>query len=165
MLPASAFIVQTEAVVPESICRHEINLQVQRPGEMWRPVAFLAGWRAGSSSLGTVMALSPGGKRIAAAMWDQLLIWTVDVDVLYHHGLQQYFPVRDFNKRKGIGRLRPTRLSTEGIGVIYALRFVSQFSLFASTERGLVQWDMRVMSRGERQVLSLDQEAVPTGIE
>lgn len=105
------------------------------------------------------MAISPGGNRIAAATWDRLLIWTLDGDLLHQGGLQHYFPVRDYNAKKGFGRLRPTKLSTEGIGVIYGLRWASETSLFANTELGLVQWDMGILSTGERQTLSLDQEA------
>lgn len=159
VLPASAFIVQSDYAVSTPICHHSVDLDGARSRVEWKLVAFLAGWRLGASSLGTVMAISPSGNRIAAATWDRLLIWTLDADLLHQGGLQHYFPVRDYNAKKGFGRLRPTKLSMEDIGVIYSLRWASETSLFASTEHGLVQWDMGILNSGERQILSLDQQA------
>ena len=154
----SAFILVSDYVLPRAHCQHAVDLDGARSRNDWAFVAHLAGWRLGRSSLGTVMAVSPGGNRIAAATWDRLLIWTLDGDLLNHRGLQQYFPERDFNATTRVGRLRPTRLSTDG--VIHSLRWASETSLFADTETGLVQWDMRISSKGQRYSLSLDQEAM-----
>ena len=159
--PASAFILATQYYLPVAQCPHSVDLDRGRNRVDWILVAFLAGWRLGSSSLGTVMAVSPGGNGIAAAMWDLLLIWTLDGDLLQNRTLRRYFPVRDYNLKRSIGRLRPTKLSTDGIGVIYSLRWASETSLFADTEVGLVQWDMSITSTGQRQTLSLDQQARP----
>lgn len=154
--PASAFILVLEYDLLMLHCPHSVDLDRGRNRPGWTLVAFLAGWRLGNSSLGTVMAVSPGGNRVAAATWDRLLIWTLDGDLLHSQGLRHYFPVRDYNLRRGFGRLRPTKLSTDGIGVIYSLRWASETSLFADTEVGLVQWDMSITSTGQRQTLSLD---------
>lgn len=159
--PASAFILASQYHLPMADCPHSVDLDRGRNRVDWILVAFLAGWRLGRSSLGTVMAVSPGGNGVAAATWDLLLIWTLDGDLLQNGTLRHYFPVRDYDLKRSIGRLRPTKLSTDGIGVIYSLRWASETSLFADTEVGLVQWDMSITSTGQRQTLSLDQEARP----
>lgn len=156
---AIAFILVSGYHVPTSICHHRVHLEATRSHVGWTPVALLAGWRLGGSSLGTVMAVSPAGNRIAAATWDRLLIWTFDGDLLRPGELQRYFPVRDYDATAGLGQLRPTKLSTDSAGVIYDLRWASESRLFANTPAGLVEWDMSISSTGQRQTLSLDQEA------
>lgn len=158
-LPVRAFVFSSEYALPTAQCPHSVDLDGAQSRLDWCLVAGLGGWHRGRSSLGTVMAVSPGGSRIAAATWDHLLIWTLDGEVLQRGTLRQYFPVCDYSESKRCGLLRPTKLSTDGIGVIYSLRWASEVSLFADTELGLVQWDMGITSTGQRQTLSLDQEA------
>lgn len=125
----------------------------------WKAVALLAGCRSGSSSLGTIMAISPKGNRIAAADWDRVLIWAFDCNMLLQDELEYYFPPRDYNVKKRIGQLRPTSLSTAGVGVIFHMLWVTESNLFAITEHGLMQWDLGCLSKGEQHHLSLDSEA------
>ncbi len=157
-LPAAAFIIRWDDKIRPRACSHEVDLDRGGRPTHWIPVAFLVGWRRGISSLGTVMAISPGGTCIATATWNRLLIWTLDAELLDQGPMLHYFPDRDYdeNERMGVGQLRPTQLSTAGVGVIYRLRWASEVSLFASTEHGLVQWDMGIFSSGKRQTLSLD---------
>lgn len=156
---SNVFIVQTERDFPQSQCKHTVELEKGRRSTNWKALALLAGWRQSTSSLGTVMAISPGGGRIAAATWSQLLVWTFDPGLLHQGSLQHYFPEHDYNSKKGIGRLRPTKLSTEG--VIHNMLWVDETNLYATTDQGLVKWDMGHLSDGERENLSLAYDAWP----
>ncbi|MCJ1463177.1 hypothetical protein MMC07_001782 [Pseudocyphellaria aurata] len=158
-LRSNVFIVQTDRDVPESQCKHMVDLEKGRRSTNWKAVALLAGCGRGTSSLGTVMAISPGGGRIAVATWDRVLVWTFDPSLLHEGSLEHYFPERDYNPKKGIGRLRPTKLSTEG--VIHSMLWVDETNLYATTDKGLVQWDMGHWSDGEREDLSLAYDAWP----
>lgn len=161
---SNVFIVQTERDVPLLQCQHEVNLEKGRRGTNWRALALLAGWRPSTSSLGTVMAISPGGGRIAAATWSRVLVWAFHPTLLHQGMLQHYFPARDYNPRKDVGRLRPIKLSTEG--VIHNMLWADESKLYATTDRGLVRWDMGHLCVGEREDLSLAYDAWPeTAIE
>lgn len=138
-------------------CNHEIDLQIGIKCGHWKAVAFLAGLKQSNSSLGIVMAISPGGSRIAAASWDCVLIWTFDPFLLHLNSVRHdrgYFPIRDYNPTKKIGRLRPIKLPSRG--VVYGMRWTSERVLFATTDHGIIQWDMRCTSMGQHEDLSLD---------
>lgn len=105
------------------------------------------------SSLGTVVAISPKGTRLAAATWSRVLMWSFSPGLLLQDELQHYFPMRDFNLRKGFGRLRPTILSS--VGVVYGMQFTDETHLYATTDQGLVKWDIGHLSDGRREHLSL----------
>lgn len=109
------------------------------------------------SSLGTVVAISPKGTKLAAATWSRVLMWSFSPKLLVQGGLQHYFPIRDFNLRKGFGRLRPTLLSSEG--VVHNMQFTDETHLYATTDRGLVRWDVGHLSEGRRENLSLRFDA------
>lgn len=155
-----AFILEMSRASSELNCSHTVDLERGRRTTDWNPIAFLAGWRdGGSSSLGSVMATSQCGGRIAAATWTEIRVWTFNPDILLQGHKEQYFPPRDYNMRKGIGRLRPTILSNEG--VVYKMMWVGENNLFATTDRGLVQWDMSALAEGEKDDLSLAHDAWP----
>lgn len=155
-----AFILEMSRASLELNCSHTVDLERGRRTTDWNPIAFLAGWRdGGSSSLGSVMATSQGGGRIAAATWTEIRIWTFHPTILHQGHKEQYFPPRDYNTRKGIGRLRPTVLSNEG--VVYKMIWVGENYLYATTDRGLVQWDMSALAEGEKYNLSLAHDAWP----
>lgn len=67
--------------------------------------------------------------------------------------------MRDYNERKGFGRLRPTLLHSEG--VIHNMLWTNETQLYATTDEGLVKWDISHMSDGEREDLSLAYDAWP----
>ncbi len=154
-----AFIVQAESHSPSTSCSHIVDLESGRRNSSWKAIALLAGWRQGTSSLGTVMAVSPGGSSIASATWSRVLVWTFNPRLLHQGELQHYFPVHDYNSKKGIGRLRPFLLKPAG--VVYNMLWISETILYATTDHGLVKWDMGNMSVGEREELSLSFDAWP----
>lgn len=154
-----AFIVQAESHSPSTICSHIFDLESGRRNSSWKAIALLAGWRQGTSSLGTVMAISPGGSSIASATWSRVLVWTFNPRLLHQGELQHYFPVHDYNSKKGIGRLRPFLLKP--VGVVYNMLWIGETVLYATTDHGLVKWDMGNMSVGENEDLSLAFDAWP----
>ena len=155
----NAFVVHAEAFTPSNSCPHEVDLESGRGNPQWKALALLAGWRRGTSSLGTVMAISPGGSSIASATWSRVLVWTFNPRLLHQGDLQHYFPVHDYNVKKGIGRLRPFML--KAMGVVHGMLWISDTILYATTDQGLVKWDMGKMSYGEEEDLSLAFDAWP----
>lgn len=155
-----AFIMVMSRASSELNCSHTVDLERGRRSTDWNAIALLGGWRdGGSSSLGSVMATSQGGGRIAAATWTEIRVWTFHPTILHQGNKEQYFPPRDYNARKGIGRLRPVVLSNEG--VVYKLMWVGENNLYATTDRGLVQWDMSASAEGEKDDMSLAHDAWP----
>lgn len=155
-----AFIVQTELDRPSASCDHTTELEYgRRLGFQWSAIAFLAGWRDGHSSLGTVMAISPGGRRIATADWSNVLVWSIEPDMLHQGALETYFPKHDWSAQKNIGRLRPVKLPS--VGVVHNMLWVNEAKLYAMTDRGLVKWNVGHMCSGDREYLSMDYDAWP----
>lgn len=111
-------------------------------------VALLAGWKPVDSTLGAPLAVSSDSRRIAAAMWDQVLIWTLCPERLCHGPFQAYFPARDYNTRKGIGRLRPVQLPSQG--VVHKLHWLDRENLVGVTDRGIAQWYIGPHATGKR---------------
>ena len=144
-----AFIMQAYADVPARSCGHEIALHDGRKLTRWNPVALLAGWREGTSSLGTVVAISPNGTKVAAATWSRVLMWSLHPKLLHQGERHHYFPIRDYNGQKGFGRLRPTLLSVQG--VVHKMLWADETHLYATTDQGLVKWDMEPASNCKRQ--------------
>ena len=154
------FIVHAESYLPVGSCDHNMHLDKGRRSSSWRALALLAGFRQCClSSLGTIIAISPRGTRIAAANWSRVLFWSVNPEMLDQGDLQHYFPACDFNMIKGIGRLRPTLLPSEG--VVHKLLWTNETQLYASTDQGLAEWDIGHMSKGRREYLSLAYDVWP----
>ena len=153
----SAFVVQCIVDSPPVMCTHSVHLEAGRRSSSWKPLALLAGYRQGTSSLGTIMAISPSSTHIAAATWTRVLIWSLDPTLLHQGGLEHYFPHVDYNVRKQLGRLRPVRLKPEG--VVHKLCWVGDTTLYAVTDEGLVRWDCGHLSEGSREVLTLQYDA------
>ena len=154
-----AFIVQADMHVPSSNCAHRVHLDNGRLLDMWTSVGLLAGWRQGTSSLGTVLAISPQGGRIAAATWSRVLVWSFDARLLHQGELQHYYPTRDYNEGKKLGRIRPTLLPSAGI--VHNMLWIDQTQLYATTDQGLIRWDIGPMSDGEKEELTLTYDAWP----
>ena len=153
------FIVQADAIVLSADCEHRSNPEEGRKAHSWTALALLAGYRQGTSSLGTVIAISPGGTRIAAATWSRVLVWSFSPKLLHQGELQHYFPKHDYNSRKGFGRLRPTLLPSQG--VVHSMLWTNETQLYATTDQGLAKWDIGHRSEGEREHLSLAYDAWP----
>ena len=129
------FIMQAEEFESAWECNHSLSYDSGRSSHLrWKPVALLAGYRQGDSTLGTVAATSPGGTRIAAAIWNQVYLWSFDPNLLLDGDLHLYFPGHDYNTRKGFGRLRPTLLSPAQ-GVVHSILWTNERILFAITVR------------------------------
>ena len=151
------FVVHAQSYLSFNSCCHNIHLDKGRMRHStWRALALLAGFKQCPSSLGTVIAVSPDGTRIAAAFWARVLVWSLDPKLLDQGELQHYFPARDYNLRKGIGRLRPTLLSSEG--VVYKMLWTNETQLYATTDQGLAKWNIGHMSEGRRENLSLEYD-------
>ena len=155
----NAFVVQADCDTEAAHCNHRVRLDYGRRLTSWKAVALLAGWRQSISSLGTILAISPDGTKVAAADWSRLLIWSLDPKLLHQGELQHYFPIRDYNEGKGFGRLRPTLLLSED--VVYNMMWINETCLYATTERGLVRWDLGPKSGGQRDDLELRYDAWP----
>ncbi len=155
----NAFVVQADCHVRAAGCNHKMDLDNGRRVTSWKPVALLAGWRKGESSLGTVVATSPGGTRVAAATWSRILVWSFNPKLLHQGELRHYFPIRDYNQRKEFGRLRPTLLTPAG--VVHNMIWTDETHLYATTDQGLVNWDIGPKSDGERHELTLAYDAWP----
>ena len=110
--------------------------------------ALLAGWHWTDSNLAGRIAVSPGCRRIAASMWEKVLIWDIDPAVLCHAYPEAYFSPRDYNEQKLIGRIRPIKLPSQG--VVYQLHWVDRWNLYGVTDRGLAHWNIGPNSTGKQ---------------
>ena len=155
------FIVQADHVIPSANCDHKNHLDDGRKLGSWTAVAYLAGWRQGHSSLGTVVAVSPEGTKIAAAIWDRVILYSLNPTLLHQGELEHYFPARDYNARKGFGRLRPVLLPSDG--VVHRMVWREETQLYATTDRGLVKWDLEATCHSKRKALSLTYATWPPG--
>ena len=154
------FIVHADSYLSVGSCDHDIHLDKGRKSSSWSALVLLAGFKQCClSSLGTVVAISPGGTRIAAANWSRVLVWSMSPRLLHQGELQHYFPTCDYNTRKGFGRLRPTLLSSEG--VVHKMLWTNETQLYATTDQGLAKWDIGHMSEGRRETLSLAYDVWP----
>ena len=155
----SAFVVRSIIDTSPLMCSHSLNLEAGRRSSSWEPLAVLAGFKQGDSSLGTIMAISPSSTHIAAATWTTILIWSLDPTLLHQDGLEHYFPSVDYNARKELGRLRPVKLKPEG--VVHQMCWVGDSTLYAVTDGGLIRWDCGHLAEGCREVLTLQYDAWP----
>ena len=147
------FIALRQTFQDPSVCNHQSNSGRTRLTTDSTPLALLAGFRDCPSSLGTIMAISPHNRRVAAAMWNRIYLWSFNPDRLINE-IDSYFPSRDWNQRKGYGRLRPTLLSSSA-GVVHSLFWTGDETLFAITDRGLTKYDMHALCDGQRWEMSL----------
>ena len=154
---SNVFIVSGEIDAAPQACNHTPNLDAGRRNGTWNTLALLSGWRHGTSSLGTVVAISGKGTHVAAATWDRVLIWSLDPHLLHQGSLEHYFPACDWNQGKGLGRLRPVRVRSAG--VVYAMCWVGESVLYAVTDGGLVRWDVGPRADGGKEFLRLEYDA------
>ena len=148
------FVTLNETYRDPSLCDHRVNIGRARFMDKVKPVALLAGFQSCQSSLGTVMAASSGGYRIAAAMWNCIYIWSFDAKLLSDADLSTYFPRQDYNAAKGFGRIRPTQLSSSA-GVVHSMFWIGDDILFTITDRGLSRFDVSPLCEGHHEDMSL----------
>ena len=154
--PSQLFIVRYEEFNLPRDCDHEMNLDWHRTHG--KPIALLAGFRQDSNKFGSVLAISPDGCRISAAIWRRVYVWSISPKMLVEGNLDLYFPQQDFNVRLGLGRVLPTLLPTSE-GVVHRLIWTSETNLFAVTDQGLMSWDLGCTSDGDKDFLSLAHDA------
>lgn len=140
------FIVYCAHPVTADSCDHQFDLETIRPDREWRPCVLLHGWQPSTSNLGTIIAISPCDHRIAAAMWDRILIWTFFASAL-DAPLSRYFPPGEFSWDHRLGRLYPVELPTRG-AIVHHMEWLSDTELVTLTDRGLVRWDVGCMAKG-----------------
>ena len=143
------------ALVVESVEGHSPVQECDHVGSDSSTISFtdypvvnsvLAEWRLGQSSLGTIMATSPRGTRIASATWSDLMVWPLDPEQIVNLRSSTYYPVRDYDRHHHIGRIHPVKLPNSS--VIHALQWLTEMVLFAMTDQGLKKWDIGSMSQG-----------------
>ena len=156
--PSQLFIVRHEEFNLPDDCDHEINLDWHGIPGSGKPTALLAGYRQDSKKSGSVLAISPDGSRISAAMWRRVYVWSINPRMLVEGNLDLYFPPQDFNARLGLGRVLPTLLPISE-GVVHRLAWTSETNLFAITDQGLMSWDLGCTSDGDKDFLSLAHDA------
>ena len=144
------YILQHDAISRPNLCKHSVDLDRDFPHAHWIPVALLAGWRQNRGTMGSLLEINPRRNRIASAAWDQVLFWTFDPEPLHQGGLEYYFPPRDYNARKGFGRIRPIMLPHQG--VVHAMKWINDNVLFALTDKGLVKWSIGSLALGRRNI-------------
>lgn len=154
--PSQLFIVRHEDFNLPGDCDHEIDLDSHRTAG--KPTALLAGFRQDSKKSGSVLAMSPGGSRICAAIWRRVYVWSINPRMLVEGNLDLYFPPQDFNARLGLGRVLPTLLPIAE-GVVHRLVWTSETNLFAITDQGLMSWDLGCTSDGDKDFLSMAHDA------
>lgn len=157
----SLYVFKKYTFSPPDECDHLIDHEKGRNlSRGCIPVALLGGFKQGASTLGTVVAVSPGGSRVAASLWNNVYLWSFNPGMLLDGALELYFPPRDYNRRKGFGRIRPSLLSIAG-GVVHSMRWVGEGILFAVTDRGLSKWDLNCTLESEEEELSLVHDTWP----
>ena len=157
----SLFVLRKEIFSRPHDCDHLINHEKGRNvSREWTPVALLSGFKQGTSTLGTVLAASPGGSRVAVSLWNKVYLWSFNPSMLLDGALELYFPPRDYNSRKGFGRIRPTLLSHPG-GVVHSMLWAGEDILLAVTDKGLGKWDLSCMVENEEEKLSLVHDTWP----
>lgn len=159
---SNVFILHSETSSPPAICTHSSDCWEGRRviGGGRRAIAILADFQHSDSSIGNIIVTSPNATRIAASSWREVKVWTIAPSIFHqsdHNLLQQWFPTRDFNPRRSIGRLRPVTLPSQG--VIHKLCWESEDVLYAVCDTGLVKWDLGHMCNGEREELALYHDA------
>ncbi|KAI9721103.1 MAG: hypothetical protein M1812_002584 [Candelaria pacifica] len=141
----AAYVVQAEQECLYLNCDHETDLQRGRGSSEWRPLALLRRYTQGKSSLGTVMAVSQQGRRIAMADWDRLLVWALEPETFqvgdpYDYQSGNFRRFYGCDEDDSILRIKPLRLPKQG--VIHRLCFTGEDRLYAIADSGLMRWDV-----------------------
>lgn len=144
------YIAQYDEMNRRRDCDHALDLQRDASAADWKIVALLAGWRRNRGTMGSLIEYTPGVNRIASAVWNRILVWTFQPKALHPDTVADYFPPRDYNAHKGFGRLRPIMLPPRG--VVHALKWTSNDTLYALTDTGLVRWYIGPHASAKREV-------------
>ncbi|KAI9811701.1 MAG: hypothetical protein M1832_000698 [Thelocarpon impressellum] len=150
----ATYVLQFETHWPRTLCAHTTDYENYRidGAADWDMVARLCGVRAGSSSLGNVMAISPRRTRIAVANWTDVRVWALAPSVLVEGqaALAAHYPPERLGADDGAARLPSVRLPPQG--VVHRLCFQDEDALYAMADGGLVKWALGPGSRGARRI-------------
>jgi len=152
-----AFVIQSILETMANACDHQPKLDSGRCSRHWTTLARLDGFKHGHSSLGTIMAISPNGTRIAKSDWSDLCVWALDPNALQEDPPDHYFPAQDLCPKSGNVVLRHVKLPSQG--VIHSMYWPNENKLYTMTDQGLVRWDVGYMACRKRELLSSELEA------
>ncbi|KAI9700729.1 MAG: hypothetical protein M1836_002098 [Candelina mexicana] len=155
----AAYVVQAEQECLYLNCDHETDLQQGRGSSEWRPLAQLGRYTQGRSSLGTVMAVSQQGRRIAMADWDRLLVWALEPETFqvgdpYNYQSGNFRRFYGCDEDDAILRIEPLQLPTQG--VMHRLCFTGEDRLYAIADSGPMRWDLGPSCSNKRSFETLD---------
>lgn len=146
-----ACLLKSEAFCRSQNCWHMLNLDRGRRISEWTVVGRLWGFQDSTSSLGCIVAASPGGTRIAVANWTVIYIWALEPNALIEENADGFYPLSCQSRESGMVEIRPIALQTET--VCFRLRFMDKENeLLALTDRGVMHWDLGPLAKGERTV-------------
>ncbi|KAL6231775.1 hypothetical protein BDW75DRAFT_219331 [Aspergillus navahoensis] len=143
-----ACLLRSEASCRASNCRHILNLDRGRRLRDWGVVARLYGFRDSKDTLGSKVATSPKGTRIAVTNWNVLYIWALEPGALINMDPENYYHPSWRSSSTGQIELRPIVLRLDA--VCFQLRFTEkEDELVAITDRGIMLWNL-TCARGSR---------------
>lgn len=149
-----ACLLRSEALCQSRNCDHELNLDRGRRFIAWTVVATLSGFQESTSSIGSIVAASPLGTRIAVANWDVIYIWALEPNSIIENNEDGYYPPCSVGENPDVVELRPIALPLDA--VCFKLKFLyEENELLALTDRGLMLWDLGAFGNGEKEAVQL----------
>ncbi|PKX99904.1 hypothetical protein P168DRAFT_300331 [Aspergillus campestris IBT 28561] len=130
-------------------CGHVLNLDRGRRFADWTVVARLWGFRNPTNSLGSIVASSKRGTRLAVANWNILYVWALEPNALIDQNASGYYPPSWQSSASDMIELRPIMLPLDA--VCFKLFFAQgENELVAITDKGLKYWDLSTSGHGRR---------------
>ena len=158
---SACFVLQFETHWPRTLCGHDRDYENYRidGAADWDIVARLQGVRAASSSLGNVMAISPGRTRLAMANWTDVRVWALEPGVLVEGpgAVLAHYPAAQLHADDGSAVLPSVVLPAQG--VVHRMVFHDEDDLFAMTDAGLVKWSLDGGARGDQKIFRLPYDS------
>ena len=130
-------------------CGHVLNLDRGRRFADWTIVARLWGFRNPTNTLGSIVATSKRGTRLAVANWNLLYVWALEPNALIDQNANGYYPPSWQSSASNMIELRPIMLPLDA--VCFKLFFTQgENELVAITDQGLKYWDLSTLGHGRR---------------
>lgn len=144
-----ACLLKSQASCSSRNCGHVLNLDRGRRFADWTVVARLWGFRNPTNSLGSIVASSKRGTRLAVANWNFLYVWALEPNALIDENANGYYPPSWQSSASDMVELRPIMLPLDA--VCFKLFFAEgEDELVAITDKGLKYWDLSTMGHGRR---------------
>ncbi|KAI9933388.1 hypothetical protein AWENTII_002562 [Aspergillus wentii] len=149
-----ACLLKSEALCRARNCGHVLNLERGRRFSDWKIVARLWGFQDPVNSLGSLVAFSNRGTRIAVANWNVIYVWALEPEALIEENANGFYPLNFRSSSSGMIELRPIVLQVGA--VCFKLRFMNgEDKLVVITDRGVMSWDLGPLGKGERTIHQL----------